>query len=189
MYRVGSFYIPSDVTSVVDSYAAGEVGRLSCLDVPRIRTAVARCKERFPIIGPVRKRKIYAGRSGGLRQLTNQQELEAALAARGFEIIRTDGLDIQTQIAIFRDAEIIVAPTGAQLTNVVWVAPATQVIVLASDHPSHQLYLWELLGRVAQAQVTCVAGPRAYVRTDKYDVHDDYSINVQDVLDLIQALP
>lgn len=185
MYRVGSLYLPSDVTSVVDSYEAGEVGRQSCLDVIRIRKAVARCKEKFPSHGCARKRKIYAGRSGGLRQLTNQQELEAALAARGFEIIRTDGLDVQTQIAIFRDAEVIIAPTGAQLTNVVWTEPGTQVIVLASDHPSHQLYLWELLGRVSQANVTCVSGPRAFVRNDKYSVHDDYSINVQDVLDLI----
>lgn len=185
MYRVGSLYLPSDVSSVVDSYEAGEAGRQSCLDVARIRTAVARCKARFPSLGARHKRKIYAGRSGGLRQLTNQQELEAALAARGFEIIRTDGLDVQTQISIFRDAEIIIAPTGAQLTNVIWTEPGTQVIVLASDHPSHQLYLWELLGRVSQANVTSVAGPRAFVRNDKYSVHDDYSINVQNVLDLI----
>ena len=185
MYRVGELYFPSDVTSVVDSYEAGEVGRMSCLDVARIRTAVARCKRHFPSTGAGRKRKIYAGRSAGVRHLTNQQELEAALASRGFEIVRTDGLDVATQIAIFRDAEIIVAPTGAQLTNVVWAEPGTKVIVLASDHPSHQLYLWQLLGRVSQAEVTCVAGPRAYVRTDKYSVHDDYSINVQDVLDLI----
>ncbi|WP_438858437.1 glycosyltransferase family 61 protein [Achromobacter spanius] len=185
MYRVGALYIPSDVTSVVDSYEAGDAGRLSCLDVPRIRTAVARCKAAVPSRGAARKRKIYAGRSGGLRQLTNQQELEEALAARGFEIIRTDSLDIKTQITIFRDAEVIIAPTGAQLTNVVWAEPGTQVIVLASDHPSHQLYLWELLGRVSRAQVTCVIGPRAFVRNDKYSVHDDYSINVQNVLDLI----
>lgn len=54
--------------------------------------------------------------------------------------------------------------------------------MLASDHPSHQLYLWELLGRVSQAQVEFVIGPRAYVRDDRYSVHDDYSVNVQDVL-------
>ncbi|MNR46280.1 hypothetical protein D3C85_1652260 [compost metagenome] len=111
--------------------------------------------------------------------------MEEALAARGFEIIRTDSLDIKTQITIFRDAEVIIAPTGAQLTNVVWAEPGTQVIVLASDHPSHQLYLWELLGRVSRAQVTCVIGPRAFVRNDKYSVHDHYSINVQNVLDLM----
>ncbi len=185
MYRVGTLYYPSDVTSVVDSYEAGEGGRLSCLDIPRIRTAVARCKNSFPALAAPRKRKIYAGRSGGLRQLTNQQELEAALAARGFEIIRTDGLDIQTQIAIFRDAEVIIAPTGAQLTNMVWAEPGTQVIVLASDHPSHQLYLWELLGRVSQARVSCVLGPRAFARDDKYSVHDDYSVDVQKILDQI----
>lgn len=185
MYRVGTLYYPSDVTSVVDSYEAGEVGRLSCLDIPRIRTAIARCKAAIPSAGARRKRKIYAGRNGGLRQLTNQQELEAALAAQGFEIIRTDSLDIQTQIAIFRDAEVIVAPTGAQLTNMVWTDPGTQVIVLASDHPSHQLYLWELLGRVSQARVSCAIGPRAYARDDKYSVHDDYSIDVRKILDQI----
>ena len=185
MYRVDTLYYPSDVTSVVDSYEAGTAGRLSCLDVARISAAVVRCKQTVPILGAGRKRKIYAGRSGGIRRLTNQQELEAALAARGFEIIRTDGLDIRTQIAIFRDAETIVAPTGAQLTNMVWCEPGTQVIVLASDHPSHQLYLWDLLGRVSQVQVSFAIGPRAYTRDDKYSVHDDYSVDVQQILEQI----
>ena len=185
MYRVDTLYYPSDVTSVVDSYEAGEAGRLSCLDVARISAAVAHCKESVPTPSVSRKRKIYAGRGGRIRCLTNQQDLEAALAARGFEIIRTDGLDIRTQIAIFRDAEVIVAPTGAQLTNMVWCEPGTQVIVLASDHPSHQLYLWELLGRVSQARVSFAIGPRAYTRDDKYSVHDDYSVDVQKILDQI----
>lgn len=185
MYRVGTLFYPSDVSSVVDSYEAGEANRLSVLDVPRIRAAVERCKAHFPAQPGGRGRRIYVGRSGGLRQLTNQQELEAALAARGFEIMRTENLDIPTQIAIFREAEVIVAPTGAQLTNMVWAEPGAQVIVLASDHPSHQLYLWELLGRVSQARVSCVLGPRAFVRDDKYSVHDDYSIDVQKILDQI----
>lgn len=182
MYPVRTVYQPSDVTSVVDAYNGGPIARQSFLDVGRIRTAIDRCKARFPIKAPGRKRKIYAGRSGKIRKLTNQVELEYELARRGFEILRTDEFSLETQIQIFRDAEIIIAPTGAQITNIVWADPGTRLIVLASDHPSHQLYLWELLGRVSQAQVEFVIGPRAYVRDDRYSVHDDYSVNVQDVL-------
>lgn len=182
MYPVRTVYQPSDVTSVVDAYDSGPIARQSFLDVRRIRTAVDRCKAQFPVQTSRRKRKIYAGRSGKIRQLTNQIELEYELTKYGFEILRTDELSLETQIQIFRDAEIIIVPTGAQITNIVWADPGTRLIVLASDHPSHQLYLWELLGRVSQARVEFVIGPRAYVRDDRYSVHDDYSVDVREVL-------
>ena len=82
MYPVRTVYQPSDVTSVVDAYNGGPIARQSFLDVGRIRTAIDRCKARFPIKAPGRKRKIYAGRSGKIRKLTNQVELEYELARR-----------------------------------------------------------------------------------------------------------
>lgn len=182
LYHAKNLYFPSDITSVVDAYYGGPVSRQSFLDIPRIREAVDRCKACFPHSDNVRKRRIYAGRGGKTRVLKNQAEIEARLAGLGFEIIRTEDLNIETQISIFREAEIIIAPTGAQLTNLVWCDEDTKVIVLASDHPSHQLYLWEVLGRVSKADVKIVQGPRAYKIDGKYGVHDDYSIDIEAIL-------
>jgi len=63
------------------------------------------------------------------------------------------------------------------MSNMVWCRPGTRVLVLASDHPSHQLYFWELLGRVSGAAVTILQGPRANARDDIYSLHDDYYVD------------
>lgn len=70
----------------------------------------------------------------------NQREIEARVEKLGFEVMHADELDLEAQIRAFQDAEVIVGPTGAQMTNMVWCKPGAKVVVLASDHPSHQLY-------------------------------------------------
>ena len=181
LYRIERMYYPSDLTSVVDAYEGGYMARQTGLDVGRIRQGVDRLRRAFPA-DSTRKRKIFASRSGGYRKLLNQESIEARVSDIGFEILRTNELDAESQIRIFQEAEIIVGPTGAQMTNMVWCRPGVRVIVLASDHPSHQLYFWQLLGRVSGAEVTILQGPRAYSRNDIYSVHDDYHVDEDAVI-------
>lgn len=185
VYRVGELFQPSDASIVVDTYHGLEGARRSGLDINRIRKGVDFCQQRFLPRFRTGKRKIFASRGGSIRRLLNQSAIEERLEAAGFEIVRADNLSLEDQVLVFQDAEIVVGPTGAQMTNIVWCAPSTSVIVLASDHPSHQLFLWELLARVSKADVKIVQGPRAYVRDDIYSVHDDYTVNVDDVLTAI----
>lgn len=186
MYRVEEMYYPSDLTTIVDAYEGGGVARQSCLDVQRIRRGISHC--RTGIVAPTgRRRRIFASRAGAARKLLNQIEIEERLVAVGFEVVRSDELSLEEQIAIFQEAEMIVGPTGAQISNIVWCPPATELVVLASDHPSHQLYLWELLGRVSNAKVSFMQGPRAYSRNDCYSLHDDYSIDVDALVELLKV--
>ncbi|MNK70083.1 hypothetical protein D3C87_894940 [compost metagenome] len=182
LYRVKQMYYPSDMTSVVDAYHGGEMARQTGLDVNRIRAGVERCQRAFATKDFSRGRKIFAARNGSYRKLLNQREIEARVEKLGFEVVHTDELDLEAQIRAFQDAEVIVGPTGAQMTNMVWCKPGAKVVVLASDHPSHQLYFWELLGRVSGAKVKIVQGPRAHVRDDIYSVHDDYHVDEDAVI-------
>ncbi|WP_124464091.1 DUF563 domain-containing protein [Variovorax sp. KBW07] len=182
LYRVKHMYYPSDLTSVVDAYEGGWMARQTGLDIGRIRKGVDRLRAAFPVDASARKRKIFAARDGSYRKLLNQESIEKRISDIGFEVLRTDDLDAETQIRIFQEAEVIVGPTGAQLTNLVWCRPGVRVIVLASDHPSHQLYFWQLLGRVSGATVTILQGPRAYARDDIYSVHDDYRVDEDAVI-------
>lgn len=182
VYQVGELFHPSDATIVVDTYQGLEGNRRSGLDINRIRKGVDLCQQPFLPRSRTGKRKIFASRGGSTRRLLNQSTIEECLEATGFEIVRADKLSLEDQVRIFQDAEIVVGPTGAQITNIVWCAPGTSVVVLASDHPGHQLFLWELLGRVSKVDVKIIQGPRAYTRDDIYSVHDDYTVNVEDVL-------
>lgn len=182
LYRVGQMYYPSDLTSVVDAYQGGAVARQTGLDVERIRRAIDICRRRISIEPSSARRRIFAARDGAYRNLLNQAEIEARMTNAGFEVVRADTLGLEEQIRIFGEAEIIVGPTGAQMTNLVWCRPGAKIIVLASDHPSHQLYLWQLLGRVSGADVRILQGPRAYARNDIYSVHDDYRVDEDAVI-------
>ncbi|WP_250479408.1 MULTISPECIES: glycosyltransferase 61 family protein [unclassified Caballeronia] len=188
LYSVTDMYLPADVTSVPDAYYGGPIARQSVLDVKRIRQAVNVCIEQMKFGSARSGRRIYVGRGGNLRVLKNQREIEARLAEEGFEILRVDDLGVETQIRIFRQASVIIAPTGAQITNIVWCRPSTKVVVLASDHPSHQLYLWELLGRVSGASVQTLLGPRTFARDGRYGVHDDYTVDVDAISALAKQL-
>lgn len=185
LYRVKQMYYPSDMTSVVDAYHGGEMARQTGLDVTRIRAGVERCRRAFSTKDLPRGRKIFAARNGSYRKLLNQHEIEARLEKVGFESVHADDLDLEAQIRIFQEAEVIVGPTGAQMTNMVWCKPGVKVIILASDHPSHQLYFWELLGRVSGVEVKIIQGPRAYARDDIYSVHDDYRVDENAVISAI----
>jgi capsular polysaccharide biosynthesis protein len=188
LYRVEEMYYPSDLTSVIDAYNGGRAAQQSGLDIGRIRLGVDRCKAFFSAEAGAKKRRIFASRSGSYRKLLNQEQIEKRIVELGFEVVDTSDLDLDSQIRLFQDAEVIAGPTGAQMSNMVWCQPGAKVLVLASDHPSHQLYFWQLLGQVSNAAVTILQGPRSHLRNDVYSLHDDYSVDEDAVIEAVSRL-
>ena len=78
-------------------------------------------------------RKIYISRSRtGMRKIRNEAELERSLRGEGYEIVFPEGLAFTQQAAMFRNADIIVAPFGAALANLVYVAPGCRVVLITT---------------------------------------------------------
>ena len=76
-------------------------------------------------------RRLYIDRSGQMnRKLVNEPAVIAALAAIGFVAIQPELLALSAQIALFTNADIIVAPHGAALTSIVFCRPGTSLIEL-----------------------------------------------------------
>lgn len=74
-------------------------------------------------------KRIYLSRRGwSMRVMLNEEELEAELTKRGFAIVHPERLSITQQIDILRGAEVVVAPTGAALTNVLWAPLDSRLI-------------------------------------------------------------
>lgn len=185
LFHVRELYMPSDLSSVVDAYDGGPVSMTSGLDISRIRRGVDKIRQaetgRVPSLGS----RIYLSRVGRARNPQNQDEIKERLSSLGFIIVDPEKLTLSEQIAALSDAEIVVGPTGAQLANIVWCQPGTKVIVLASDHPSQQLYLWSLLGNSSGVTVHTLLGPRAHVLSGKYGVHDDYLVPIDELVRLV----
>jgi capsular polysaccharide biosynthesis protein len=85
-------------------------------------------------------KRIYISRRGSQKRvLVNELDLETALAARGFTIVKPEDLSVRDQIALFHQADLIVAPAGAALANVLFCRPEAKVIEL---QPSNFIGVW-----------------------------------------------
>ena len=81
--------------------------------------------------------KIYISRARAKnRQIVNELEVESLLINEGFKTIFLEEMSVLEQVAIFANTEIIVAPHGSGLTNLVFCAPNTKVVELFS--PNYQ---------------------------------------------------
>jgi capsular polysaccharide biosynthesis protein len=80
-------------------------------------------------------RKLYIDRTGSSnRAIPNEAALVAALAARGFHIVRPEALDPAAQVALFRGAGLVVGQIGAGLGNIAFCAPGAVVYEIVPSH-------------------------------------------------------
>ena len=78
--------------------------------------------------------RIYITRQNEqARRVSNEKELITYLKILNFVIIDPGTLSYNEQIRFFRSAEIIIAPHGAALSNIVWCNPNTKIIELNGD--------------------------------------------------------
>lgn len=76
-----------------------------------------------------RPRKVYIRRGAvRWRQAVNEEDIVAALQKNGFSCISLEGMSLDEQASIFASAEVIVAPHGAALANLVFAQEGVRVI-------------------------------------------------------------
>jgi capsular polysaccharide biosynthesis protein len=80
-------------------------------------------------------RRIYLSRRGqSMRVMTNERALETALVRRGFVIVQPEDLSPRAQIELMRNAEVVVAPTGAALANALFMPAGARVIEIQPEN-------------------------------------------------------
>jgi capsular polysaccharide biosynthesis protein len=80
-------------------------------------------------------RRLYLARfdAPGRRELVNERELAEALQTRGFEIVVPGALTYAEQVRLLAEADIIIGPHGAGLTNIGFASPSARFVEI---HPS-----------------------------------------------------
>ena len=88
--------------------------------------------------------RIYISRGNArYRRVMNEPEVVEILSKFGFTCITPESMSLESQIATFAHAKIIVAPHGSGLTNIVFCNPETKVIELFS--PNYlRYYYWHI---------------------------------------------
>lgn len=78
-----------------------------------------------------KKRRLFISRSGAqYRRIQNENELLPILEKEGFEIVQPEKLTFQEQITLFSQADYVIAPHGAGLSNLVFCPEGAKVIEL-----------------------------------------------------------
>ena len=177
-YHVKNLIYPSDTASILNIYgrlAKKEEGTLSVDWLRRVRAPIlASVQSSIP---SRRRRRLYVRRGKKIRALLNEFEIEEMLVKLGFEILALEELSFRVQVILFAEAEMIVMPTGAAVTNVLWCEPGVNVLILTSDHPAIQHSIWQLLCEVSESELVIVRGPRVNKLLGEYGVHDDFEID------------
>jgi capsular polysaccharide biosynthesis protein len=92
--------------------------------------------------------RLYVSRSKArYRKVTNEEDVLACLVGIGFIPVWLEEHDFATQIALFANAEFIVAPHGAGLTNLVWCQPGAKVLEIFSPNYVNICY-WTMANHV-----------------------------------------
>jgi capsular polysaccharide biosynthesis protein len=87
-------------------------------------------------------RRVYLSRRGqSMRVMVGEAAFEKALTARGFTIVRPETLGAAEQIALMREAEVVVGASGAALANAVFLPRGARVVEIQPTNFTSQ-WVW-----------------------------------------------
>lgn len=94
-----------------------------------------------PATGKPYPDRIYISRNrANHRRVLNEDALVAYLESIGFVTVELEEMPLVEQVALFAQAQVIVAPHGGGLTNLVFCQPETTVIELFTPHYIRHYY-------------------------------------------------
>jgi len=131
-------------------------------------------------IGEESAKRIYVSRDDArLRRVLNEKSFTPRLEALGFQRAVLGDLPIARQIALFRQAEIVVAPHGAGLAHIAWCKPGTRIIEFFPSpggprgRVRNATYDYWLLSQLLGLYYTCqLVGP-IETRNDGFSIDED----------------
>ena len=137
---------------------------------------------------PHRRLYVTRGRAKHTRRVENEAALVAALAPWGFEVIDPGALSPAEQVRAFAEAECIVGPHGAGLTNVAFAAPGAAVVELFARDYVNECF-WALASTVEGLRYRYLVGDGSPVRSRRNrGVASDITVEPRKVRRLVEEL-
>lgn len=137
----------------------------------------------------LRDRRIYLSRSeqsGNIRRIGNLDDIEAVISARGIRMITPESMNFQDQVASCIDAEIIVAPVGASLANMIFAPPGCIVVVLSPYYDEANYFYYSNLAGILGHRIYYVLGPQ--VNNGQHPMHRSYSIDADTLSKTLESV-
>lgn len=124
-------------------------------------------------------RRIYLARdkvSSNLRQIENIQQVEEVIRAKGILSFTPELMTFAEQVAACKSAEIIIAPVGATLANMIFAPSGCKIVVLSPYYEEANYFYYTNLAGVLGHKLYYVLGPQT--GQSLHPIHRNYSIDV-----------
>jgi len=136
-----------------------------------------------------RGRRLFLSRADARqRRLVDEDGVFARLAPLGFERIAAGSLSFEQQVRLFSEADIVVGPHGAALTNIVFAPPTATVVELRARYRSPLFF--EELARVRGLEYRTVVGDTVHPADGSLEREFwDYTIAPEAAAEAAAAVP
>ena len=134
-------------------------------------------------------KKIYLRRTSKIRKLINSKEIEKHLFDNGFVIVESENLTFLQQVALFSNAESIIAPSGASLANMIFSKPNKNYQILIGKFRLTSYWYWQNIACSCANSVTYIFGkiitrPNVIHSDYKNVIHSDYKVDTSLIKEL-----
>jgi capsular polysaccharide biosynthesis protein len=137
---------------------------------------------------PHRRLYVTRGDQRHTRRVENEAELLTALGPLGFDVIDPGALSPAEQVRAFAEAEYIVGPHGAGLTNLAFASPGAAVVELFADDYVNECF-WALASTVEGLRYRYLVGDGGPIRSrGNRGVASDITVDTRQVLRLLDDL-
>jgi capsular polysaccharide biosynthesis protein len=140
---------------------------------------------------PVAGRRLYITRGSrrGSRMVSNEAQVLAALEPYGVSVIDPGTLPVAEQIRAFSEAEWIIAPHGAALTNLAFASPGAAVVELLAPDYVQGCY-WKISDCVPGLTYRYLVGAGRTPHSGRMTgVDSDITVDVEALVRLVERLP
>lgn len=140
LYRVRKLTLPS---------AVGSGARLGKATMSGLRDFFHRHLEQRDFSEARYPKRIFISRKGAkVRRILNEAKVLGALAAFGVEAVHLENYDFWEQVALLKNAELVIAPHGAGLSNICFMYPGSVVLELFADivRPHYRNMYYQIAG-------------------------------------------
>lgn len=132
-----------------------------------------RIVESVPVGQEEKPVKIYISRTlPSTRVVANEAEILPTLQKMGFQICRLEEMPFEEQVRLFRNAEMVVGPHGAGLTNLIFSKLGTQVVEIQAEGHERRCY-WTLSAELGHDYRFYLGSPKFPERKGEPDIEVD----------------
>ena len=132
------------------------------------------------------KRILISRQRASKRRIINEDRLFDELKKYNFERIFLEDLSFQDKVKVFSEANTVISPHGASLTNLVFSPAGAKVIEIfppSSKHPAYK-YIADIQG----LDYAPYEGKSDTSQKNGKDLHADFYVEVDEIIDLIRTL-